>query len=182
MIEFDSLTHTYKNNGVIVPSVTQVLESCFPFPEYIPKAKRQYALDLGTAVDLMVEYDLAGTLNTDTLGMLELYYQCWLKAKKDLQIKDGYTKVMFYSKDGYCGTADVVDFTISKRLIEMKTGKEYIQHKLQTAAYAHGLDAVSRFVVYLSDGEPKIVEHTSENDFKVFLACLEVFKFKHEQS
>jgi hypothetical protein len=182
MIEFDAEKHIYTVDNKIMPSVSQILDSCFPFPEYVPKAKRQYALDLGTAVDLMVEYDLAGTLDTSTLGMLEPYYDCWIKAKLELNIKTALTKQVIYHTLGYCGTLDLItdDF-----LADIKSGKEYPQARLQTAAYLdawnqdHEKQINRRLAIYLSDSDPKIVEHTSENDFRVFLACLEVYKFKH---
>jgi hypothetical protein len=184
MIKFDAESHKYTDGELVVPSVTQIIEAAFPFPDYVSKAKREYALNLGTAVDLMIEYDLSQNLDVENLGMLEPYYQCWMKARKLAMIQEAKTKVMMKSiKLNFCGTLDLIDH----RLFEIKTGREYPQHRLQTAAYLEMWNENNpnylihqRFAIYINgEGlDPIIVEHKDKNDFSVFVSCLDIYNFK----
>ncbi len=187
-LTFEPVEHVYRANGVIVPSVTQILEildECWRVP---PDALRR-AADLGTAVHLACELDDRDDLDEDTLDPIVAPY---LAAWRRFRLETGFAPEMveqrvFHPSYQYAGTLDRVGTVAGKRsVLDIKSGESWPSHGPQTAAYqqallAAGEKTVSRCAVYLrADGTYRLQALTGKSDWAVFLACLTIRKFKEQ--
>src|SRR5687767_7346130 len=67
-MEFDELTHTYRVDGQVVPSVTQILQALDIVDySYIPPAVREAALLRGRKVHIATHFDDQGDLDEQTV-------------------------------------------------------------------------------------------------------------------
>lgn len=159
-INFDEVTHTYADpdTGVVVPSVTQVLDA-MTGPKFYPDNGSR---ELGHLIHKMYERLDLGTLipafYTDPLHLEYLdQYKCF---HTDFYIGFSGIEQRIYNKElRYAGTADRVgyykDIPFTERgsrfIADIKTGSTMANANLQTAAYAMALfddyEAVDRFVI-----------------------------------
>lgn len=187
-IEFDAPTHTYKVDGVVMPSVSRILHANgFVDDRWYTEEGRER----GKLVALVTELSDKDTINE--VSMLAIacvtgidlpgYLGCWRKFRKDwpfgiLEIE----KPIYHPQWRYCGTPDrdilVGDLTA---ILEIKTGAQADWHALQTAAYAYCCPAFHRrFAVYLTPTDWKLVEHTNPSDESTWLGALTIFQWKEK--
>lgn len=163
---FDARSHTYRLDGVVIPSVTQILsaEGFITGTEHIG----HYYLERGTAAHKATELDDLGILDIESLrqeGMLDLtgYVESWrkYKARYGQSYAPGEVEVRGYDPVyQYATTMDRVD-------CEIKTGEPAKWHKYQISAEWNVArlmklqTAPTRNVYINEDGsEPRVIEYT----------------------
>ena len=132
MVEFIEETHQYLIDGILVPSVTQILEKVFPdkyknVPSYILKAKAEY----GTQIHKFIEI-IETKKPKRPIAYLKKYYGMDFiqeeSIRQYLEIKKKYNieileveKIVFY-KNLYCGKLDIKARVNGKKaIIDVKT-------------------------------------------------------------
>lgn len=188
-IEFDAATHTYRVNGRIVPSVTQIITSA-GLSDYSHVAPQvlELACDFGRACHLACELWDNGELDEAKLDVaLVPYLDGWKKfcdhyATKILSSE----KRVASAKYGYAGTADKIAVIGGDLcIIDLKTSTAVAPcTALQTAAYQQAYEESTgniigrRFAVQLLPGAYKITGYKDKSDFRVFLSALQIHNWK----
>lgn len=192
MLAFDELSHTYRWKGLVVPSVTQVLEILDGALMQIPLHVLTYARALGSAVHRATELDDQGLLDERTVAIqVQPYLEAWRKFRRDKKFAPtAMEQRVFHPKLHYAGTFDRIGLMGSKpTLLDIKSGEVWPSHGPQTAAYAAAYHATAldkleqRVVVQLrDDGQYRVHYMEDSSDWGTFLACLTIHKFKARNS
>lgn len=183
-LEFDAATHTYRHNGVVVPSVTQILAPLYDGLQHIRPDVLAAAGERGTAVHLACELDDEDDLDESTLDpVLVPYLDAWrlFKQQKKVRILAIEARV-FHSALRYAGTLD--------RDIEMDEEPGILDLKAtavmspitgpQTAAYAHCTPGKRRrFGLQLrKDGTYRLTEFKDPSDLTCFMSLLNIHNWR----
>lgn len=137
MLTFDDASHTYRYNGEVRPSVTQVLNHLHDFG-MVPADVLAAACERGTAVHLMCEYHDLGDLDPASIGPYQGYLDAWIAFTKDYRAKWSGIEVREYSERfGFAGTMDRRGTVLAvPYIVDVKTSAQ--PHRvwgMQTAAY-----------------------------------------------
>lgn len=187
MLTFDAPTHTYRYNGALVPSVTQILAPLTDL-SMIPPAVLERKRNIGTWVHEAIELDLADNLDEDSIeDDWRGYFNGWRKfqAESGFVMLDNEAKV-YSKKYGFAGTLDLYGSLplADRALIDTKcVATLYPSVGPQTAAYAeaHGVPKAKRFALQLKpDGKYELHPCTGRNDLNVFLAALTLFNWRKQ--
>lgn len=185
MLAFDAATHTYTVNGVVIPSVTQVLTSILGGPPDTHNVRA--AGERGTIVHETVALDLAGDLDEESVDpQVQPYLAAARLFCRECGFKPALWEARLYSAaHKFAGTLDCYgDGTV----LDWKAGAKRPQYALQTCAYQilaeeSGLPVKRRIVVYLKDtGAYEVELHKNASDRADFLALLRVFRLKERFS
>lgn len=191
-LTFDAATHTYRFNGVVVPSVTQALKAAGIIDySMIPQDILRFAAQRGTAVHRACElYDL-DTLDESTL---DLEVGAYLKGYKAFLRDTGFQPArieqrVYHPQHKYAGTLDRTGSLGGQlALVDFKTGVMLDGHRAQLAAYAMALPMPRRYrrfgLQLKADGSYKIHEFPMRDlalNFNVFLGALAVTKQQLKQ-
>lgn len=190
-LTFDESIHQYKENGIVVPSVTQVLkESGLVDLSFVDKETLLYKSDLGTKVHKATEYFDRDVLDMEELHpVLKGYLNAWIKFSHDYKfIPQDIELRMIHPLYKYAGTIDRIGL-IKPSIVQLdiKSGVRHHSHKIQSAGYTElynygkpkNEQVKRRFTVYLNeDGTYKVDEHKKATDFKIFLAALTITNYK----
>lgn len=179
---FEKESHSYFVKGKNIASVTQVIQKAGLIDT---QWFTDFARDRGSAVHEAIHLDIHNNLFYDGLHeVIKPYVDAWLKFKKDTRavpILRLCEKPQYNPIYGYVGTPDYVG-TLNSRyvLIDYKTGASPVAH-IQTAAYSRFPEIMpympERYSLRLfNDGKYKLIPHKDENDFLVFLDCLQKIK------
>lgn len=145
-IEYVDSAHLYLCNGVIIPSVTKILEHIFPgkykdIPEGILNAKAEYGTKLHNAIEKYNrDYSLEGYEELDYLGKTS--FEQYLKIKEENRfIIESQEEIVNY-KDCYAGRFDMLGFVENElSLMDIKTTAkldlEYLSWQLSLYEYAY---------------------------------------------
>lgn len=192
LIEVDRVRHVYTVNGVVKPSVTQVLKSVgiADFSD-IPSDRSEAGMARGTAVHKACQLAVDGDLDWDTLDETVFpYASAFWKWKESTGFQPALCEyVAYHHLYDYCGTLDY-DGTFpdgTKAVLDLKTGEGKVEDwvGIQLAAYANMLLApysYRRIALRLS-GEG--IYRTREfpigefrNDLNLFLSGLNICRWK----
>jgi len=186
-IEFDAKKHEYCVGGVVMPSVTQILQAeGFINYDGIPEAIREFAMARGTAVHEACEYWDQDDLNIDDLDEeLEGYLEAWKSFKKDRRFSPTEIEKPVYQEDyRYAGKLDRLGtLDGDKAVVDIKTGKVQKWTGLQLAAYEYAetgfFGKLRRIAVELrSDGTYQPTEFEDDGDHGVFLSAVTLYHWK----
>lgn len=179
MLTFDEPSHTYRWNGVVVPSVTQILRPLMDLDAVDPDVLRR-ASAFGTAVHLACELDDLGALDEGALDPALLpYLEGWRQFSKDYGCRwDGIELRVFHKTMRYAGTLDRRG-TVGghNAYVDIKSGTS-LYHSVgpQLAAYAAadcGIPgARRRYAVRLYPHGYELKEYTSPSDWPVFASLI----------
>jgi len=187
MLEFDKASHTYRWNGTVVPSVTQVLA---PFTDLsmIHSAVLERKRLIGQWVHEGIELDLRDDLDEDTIDDSWLgYFQGWRKFRTEsgFVIEEAEQRV-FSKKYNYAGTLDLLGALpkIGQVLIDTKcTATMYPSVGPQTAAYAEarGVPKAKRYALQLKPaGTYELHPCADRGDLGVFMAALTLHNWRKQ--
>lgn len=192
MLTFREDIHEYRLSGVVLPSITQVLQitgivDFSKVPPMILAASQQFGTACHKATEL---YDL-GTLDFATLDeALRPYLDNWIYFKEKYGFKPLIIEKPMASRIyRFAGTPDRLGEIDGKQVIvEIKTSYELSKATaLQTAAQGilwkenGGTNKYRRLAVLLTgDKLPEVKEYTDKADEGKFLACLTVANLKKE--
>jgi hypothetical protein len=188
-LSFDETKHIYKSDGLVIPSVTQIMQSSgLVNLEWISQEILDNTSDLGKKVHKTTELLDKGTLDIETLHpTLRNYLNGWIKFRKDFDfIPTEIELQLFHELYKYAGRIDRVGM-IGKdlTLLDIKSGTKQKSHAIQTMGYKLLYDQNKkkpeqikrRLIVYLSEDGYKIEEHKEETDKNIFLAALTITNF-----
>lgn len=190
MLEFDGSTHTYRWDGVVVPSVTQILDSVLREYEGIPPDVLRAAQERGTYVHEATEWDDLGELDFPALDpVLAPYVLAWRDFRAQFDFRPTWIERQLYSPAyRYAGTCDRIGTAAGKPwLLDIKSGALVPQSVgPQTAAYYECALAeklitrhTKRYCVHLrSDGTFRLHRCKNDTDFSVFLSCLNIHNWR----
>lgn len=180
-LTFDEATHTYRVDGRIVDSVTQILGKVFSdvyanIPESVLLRKAQ----LGQAVHKAIELFLHDTLDWQSIHPEVMpYLDSWLEwwhADSSLAHSYASEQQFFHQAGDYCGT---IDFEVpGEIIIDWKiTTNKLPTHGLQVTGYAHAKCTPRAACLYLKDdGSPaELVEYDVAKLLPDWLATLRVY-------
>lgn len=170
-IDFDPSLHTYRVNGLVKPSVTQVLDAM----GYVsPFCKSGTAASRGSEIHSLLEYKDKGVLIQDGLDDISLTYLSQYD-KYIIDVQPIFTDIellMYDEQLQVCGTVDRAgiqpDF-----IMDIKTGSSVPESaRLQTAAYAMmrfplTYETVKRYCLHINPRlkSYKIKAYEDINDF-----------------
>ena len=188
-LEFDAESHTYRYEGVVIPSVTQILGAVFPdLYGAVPPAILARKAALGVAVHTAVELHLVGALegydlHPDTVPYIESFKR-WALVNKVEPLE---LECRFYSRLGFAGTFDFLGTVNGEPLLlDWKTTAEPKRtHSIQTAGYSIGYSPRGQFrrgALYLkASGAPaELIRHANDGDIADWMAVLRVFNLKEK--
>jgi len=193
-LAFEEATHTYILNGIVLPSVTQVirdnrLSSDFAF---VSAADMEMAWQLGHAVHVATHYNDEGTLDGATVDpIVRPYLKAWQQFVADRRIRFvALEQRVADSVYQFCGTVDRIGVlidnpTAGELLIDLKTGSPAAAGaNYQTAAYAHlvrSLPCVTRIAARWSvQLHPEravpytVTLYPKNTDWRIFRSALEL--------
>jgi hypothetical protein len=188
---FNEASHTYTADGVVIPSVTQILAPLNDL-SFIKPDVLQYKRELGTAVHKATELYDQGELDEATVpAVVQPYLNGWIRLRAELSFEIlGMEERVFHPAHRYAGTYDRLVLLDGKRCIwDLKTGGMFPSYGPQTAAYKNAVEKASgkrveaRFTVELrDDGTYRLHEMTDPEDWPVFLGCLALHRFKNKHA
>lgn len=182
MLKFNQEKHQYTFNGLIIPSVSEIVNIvCGEFKGIINGGHS----DKGTAIHLACHYLDNGILDWGTLEDDYVnYIIAWEDFKKDFEFdKFDLSESKLYSPLGFAGTPDKIG---NKTLIDIKTGaKDIKRHIIQMAGYgilakSNGIKVDKYMCVYLhNDGrfEHQVLKITSKEE-NLFLQGLNILNYR----
>lgn len=170
--------HTYRLDGVIVPSVTKVLQDA---GEIHVDWINQWYLQRGVAVHSCCQYLDDGDLDEASIDPeIKGFVDAYRDFKKHLEPEVLHSEKIVYSKQyGYCGRLDrVVRIKGVTAILDLKTNSMPKHVGLQTAAYQQaakecGIVTGERLSLLLQkSGQFKLRPLMNPNDLPRFLECL----------
>lgn len=190
-LTFDRATHTYKFDGRVVPSVTQLLGRLHSFA-HVPEAVLEQARVRGTFVHSMCDAHDAGDLDEGRLlDEHRGYLVAWKAFRATYEPTWAAIEERGYSTlYAFAGTLDrrgVLGriYPGQKAIVDIKTGPAHPVFGLQLAAYRHlaslrepDCALARRLTVQLQpDGRFKVVEWSSPDDWSTFLALIKLTRW-----
>ncbi len=182
-LEFDEATHTYSIDGIVVPSVTQVLTVAGLLD---PRWYTEESKARGKAVHAACHYIDEGDLDWSTVHPLVVpYVRAYEKFVKDTGFKPKLIeKAVCNETYFFAGTLDRFGFLQDDDcgdLIDIKSGASEPWHSIQMAGYGLCLPHMPRRrALYLKkDGSYKLgAIYTNPQDAGVFLSALTIANWK----
>ncbi len=191
---FDALKHEYKLNGVVIPSVTQVLhEAGLIDLSFVDKGTLEYKSDIGSKVHKTTElYDFDDLDEEKLHPLLQGYLAGWKKFRADYNFVPVHIELMLYHPIyRYAGRIDRIGNMGSDIVqLDIKSGIKKPVYAIQSSAYTElynygkpkSEQIKRRFTVYLSeDGTYKVDEYKNKTDLNIFLASLTITNYKRSQ-
>jgi hypothetical protein len=188
-LQFDAETHTYSVDGVILPSVTQVLEDVGIIDyRFLPDETRESALKRGSDVHTLTQFDDEGDLLEESVSAgLRGYLEAWRKFRSEHPV--GLLPLTLNEHRGYhdYGFAGTLDRLFGGRyLVDIKTNQTPWWVRIQLAAYQAIIEpeysGLHRMAVELhNDGtySASIMRAAGwRDDFGTFVAALRVYREK----
>jgi len=191
---FEPEGHKYFVGDREIPGTTQILSDLgiVDLPMVRAEVLEQKSR-LGTSVHEVCSRWDQGMLDITSLNPLLLpYLESWITFASDFGIEHSMIEYCSYStKWQFGGTSDRISkitkgkFKNKTVIIDIKTGTYLEGVALQTAAYSliwnelGTQKATVRMAVQLREGKYKVYPYLNKNDERIFLACLQVWKYKN---
>ena len=175
-VAFDEATHTYKIDGKVWPSVTQILQDLGFMSDFYAAGSSTRGKDVHLITKLYEEGRLDWTkIDEDYVG----YLDAWISfLRKEPWETEKCEVVTYHRLLGYAGTTDRMgNWKNRKAVLDIKSGVPENWHELQLTGYALMQQYETLVGVYLKDdGSYKVKEY----DFrpKNWNACLRVYRLK----
>jgi hypothetical protein len=191
-LTFESATHTYRWNGVIVPSVTQCLKTAGVIDySMIPQDILQRAAIRGTAVHRACELFDLDTLDESTLDAeIGAYLEGYKAFLRDTGFQPARVERRIYHPEHqYAGTLDRTGSINGQfAVVDIKTGIMLDGHRAQLAAYTMALPMPRRYrrfgLQLTGDGGYRVHEFPMRDltmDFNIFLGALRLTQQQFNQ-
>ena len=182
MIDFIEDGHIYLKDGIITPSVSEILHFIFPnkydgVPDYILERKAKYGSKVHEAIEKLEKTSEIIELNTYQELAIEQYLK--LKVKYGINVLEQ-EQVISYNYD-YCGRFDMIaQIGSDKCLCDIKTtaelDKEYLSWQLSFYELATGKRFDKLYAIWLPKGELGQLVEIERKPKEKLLRKLEEFK------
>lgn len=189
MLEYIEETHTYLYDGIIIPSVSEILHKYIfkdkykGIPEYILKNKAEYGTQVHKAIETLEEIGTFKVQNIYQELSIEQYIK--LKEKNNIQVLEQEKMVCY--KGIYAGRFDMIaNINEELCLVDIKTtaqlDKEYLSWQLSLYELADGRKFDKFYCLWLpKKGLGKLVE-IERKDIKEIEKLLEEIEKNEIQS
>jgi hypothetical protein len=184
MLTFDPEKHEYRLNGVVIPSITQILAGVGLIDTtWFTEASR----DRGTLVHRIIHWHLTGELDEDSVDpTLKPYFDAFLQFERDSKLTvEAIEKPMVSELYRFAGTPDIVGCQNGHNaVIDIKTGSIPAWVALQLAGQEILVNhpSIERFSLLLTgDGKYKLTPHRGRQDRQLFLSALALYHWKYNQ-
>ena len=153
MITFEAGIHTYKENGLVIPSVTQILKAAGQIDD---RFYQKSGTDRGSDVhDATAAID-NGDLDVEDFSQESFfpYLEAYRNFKRDTGVKIEEVELLVSNpRLHYAGTLDRIGIINGKYfLFDIKTGKgKSFWHGLQLAAYEACCNPMEKRILFLGD-------------------------------
>lgn len=183
-LKFNEEKHEYKLGGIIVPSVSQILQANGLFESF---RHNENKLKIGTYIHKALELSDKGTLDTTNLDpRLKKCIDLWEKFKKDSGLKIIEVEKKVNVGVMYAGTIDrVAKGMYKKSIIDFKSGVPQDWAALQTAGYAMAYDPTDymnyeRYCLRIHWDLDRAVykPYKDQQDFNTFMAMATTYHWK----
>ncbi|HWG67488.1 MAG TPA: hypothetical protein VN662_08760 [Rhodanobacteraceae bacterium] len=189
-LQFDDALHEYRLEGRRLPSVTEVLGPITAH-EYraVDRETMERAALLGKCVHKLIELDIAGTLDVETLDdSLRPYLAQW----RQFLAQSGFLAIhsecrVHSARYGYAGTLDLAGTLNGARAVvdAKRTAAVPRSAGPQTAAYRAALaelydgewQTADRYALHLTPERWRLVPQKDPNDLRVFLSALTLHNY-----
>lgn len=159
MIEFIEDGHIYLKDGIIVPSVSEIIEFIFPnkyknIPKWILDKKAEYGTKVHYAIECLEQGKEVPELNLYQELSLEEYK--YIKSKYRIEVIEQEVTVSYEYE--YAGRLDMIAFINCRRcLIDIKTtaelDKESLSWQLSLYEFASGEKFLALYCLWLPKGK-----------------------------
>lgn len=189
MIEFIEQEHIYLKDGIIVPSVSEILHFIFPdkyknIDKAILNKKAEYGTVIHKAIENLENNEELPALNYIQEASIEQYLK--LKAKYNIEVLKQ-EQIVSYEYD-YCGRFDMVaNIKGNYSLADIKTtaelDKEYLSWQLSFYELAIGKHFDKLYVIWLPKKElGQVVEIERKSEKELLSKLKEYLKYKEENN
>ena len=184
-VEYFDDIHTYLVNGVIVPSVSEILHKIFPDKyKNVPRETLKRKATYGTIIHNYIEQYEKGiiTIKLDYIQEASFYQYLRLKDKYNIKVLEQ-EKIVNY-KDIYAGRFDMIaNINGSQCLCDIKTtaslDKEYLSWQLSLYEYAYSKKIDKLYAIWLPRKDiGRIVEIKRKSKKEIEKLIEEVKKWK----
>lgn len=181
-VEYFDDIHKYLVNGVIVPSVTEILEKIFPNKyKNVPRETLMRKANYGTIIHNYIEQYEKGLITQELNYVQEASFKQYLKLKDKYNIEVLEQEKIVNYKDVYAGRFDMIaDIGIDCCLCDIKTtaslDKEYLSWQLSLYAYAYGKEFDKLYAIWLPKkdlGKLVEIERKSKEEIEKLLKKVE---------
>lgn len=190
-IDFDEDTHTYRIGGVIVPGVTQIIDSLYDFSG-VDCDVLERASEFGKAAHRACELYDTNNLDEESVDpALSPYLDAWIEFRRGCSFTPTLVERVVYSRAyKYCGKLDRVGYLGNQHaIIDIKTSTSLsaavgvqlagyalaLREEIITNGQLLGRRGLARCAVKLNgDGNYKVVSYSDPSDESVFLSLLNV--------
>lgn len=188
MIDFDPDTHTYRVQGAVKPSVTQILKPLCGY-EWVSQEVLERKGDIGRATHKAVELWLSpeGLDETSLHESVRPYFDAYRRFHDAVKPEILATEQQVYHETmGYCGTLDLEAFMFGE--LSMPDIKTVAQMGpvvgIQTAAYsqARGGSHVRYGLQLRPDGTYRLEKYSDPTDWPTFLSLINVHRWKQKHN
>lgn len=194
-LTFNAELHEYRIDGIVIPSVTQILEAAgLSDVSRIPKDILERASNFGKAVHKAIELHCKGNLDMDSVDpILMLYLEAWKAFAEDFgyQFKRAehrgahptYRYGFTIDQEGEITKGKYQGLAIG----DIKTGQAYPSHKYQlNGGYKLAIGNANTFILYLNPefkprGYKVIFAVNNKRDQAVFLSALTLYNVRKEE-
>lgn len=190
MIEYNDERHEYKIDGVIVPSVTQVIAPLAPDFSFVDAEVMERASAFGRAVHAACEQDDDGELDEAALDEnLALPLSAWRDCKRDLKIKIVASEELVYARahgvagrldrrvyiDGNPAIIDIKTCTTLHQVVGVQlSGYEFCARSM--GYYSIKTPVIRAAVQVKTDGKYTLKIYPDMDDLPAFLNCVKKFE------
>lgn len=187
-VTFEAETHTYRLDGVVVPSVTQIIQAAgLSGLENVNPDLLERNAAFGNAVHKAVELQCRGTLDIGSVDdPVKPYLKAWGKFVAD------FNYVSFEQEFRGVDKAIRVGFTIDNIgyingqtvIIDLKTGTMKSSDIIQSCAYGKLYPTKRIMLVYLKEEDYKSLEIKGADRRKgesIFMNCLSIYNYKKQE-
>jgi hypothetical protein len=191
-LQFDSVTHTYRLRGAVLPSVTEVLRPLETFAQ-VPPAALEYARGRGATV-----HEAMALLARDDLdwSSVEDDFAPYVRAGERFLIDSGVTVIgselrVFSERLRCAGTLDlVVQWRKRESLLDFKaTAQVPATVGPQTAGYEFlyrdlygAKKRLDRYCVHLQAGSYRVIPLEDSRDESIFLSALNLYHWSQQHA
>lgn len=178
-------THEYIVDGVVYPSVTQVISSA-GLNNYnnVDKYVLERSANFGTAVHKAIELHSKNVLDKTTLDESLLpYISAWDTFCKDFSFKSEMQEYRSFSSSLKVGFT--IDHIGNDSILDIKTGTPKPADIIQVSTYNYLYPCKNAYILYLDKDKYKAVllkRQEKSKGVNVFMSCLTIYNFKNENN
>lgn len=181
MLTFNPKNHEYRWNDVVVPSVTQILNSCGLIDSsWFNEEARMLGeyVHLATALDDQKKL-VESSVDPKITPYLKAWRECVAEQFSHICVIE---KQRYHPTYGYSGTIDrvvMVEDSALPIVADIKSGSPAPWHRIQLIGYCLLVGCNSGWCVYLDETGYLLRQHSfRQSDYDLFLNCLTIHNWK----